>query len=150
MSNLAEFNQKIGVKITDTVGTMGAAYIFAALSLVSLPAVLATGNPVVIIGWITQTFLQLVLLPIIIVGQAVQGQRMNDLVEDTHRRMIAEQKELHDIHLAAVAELHSSVKNVGVHVGVLTSKVEPKKAAPAKKAATPRKAAAKTTTPKEG
>lgn len=66
-------NQKLGLAITKRVGTMWAAYIFFALTLVSLPAVIMTGEPVLIVSWIAQTFLQLVLLPIIIVGQNIQA-----------------------------------------------------------------------------
>ncbi|MEY2815456.1 MAG: hypothetical protein RJA78_32 [Actinomycetota bacterium] len=66
-------NQRIGLAITKSVGTMWAAYIFVALTLVSLPAVIVSGDPVLIVAWIAQTFLQLVLLPIIIVGQNIQA-----------------------------------------------------------------------------
>ena len=67
------FNERLGLAITNRVGTMWAAYAFFALSLVSLPGVLQSGNAVVIVGWVAQTFLQLVLLPIIIVGQNIQA-----------------------------------------------------------------------------
>ena len=66
-------NDRIGFGITEILGTMWAAYIFAALTLVSLPAVVISGDPVLIVAWIAQTFLQLVLLPIIIVGQNIQA-----------------------------------------------------------------------------
>lgn len=66
-------NQKLGLGITKRVGTMWAAYAFFALTLVSLPAVIMKGDPVQIVSWIAQTFLQLVLLPIIIVGQNIQA-----------------------------------------------------------------------------
>ena len=66
-------NGKIGLAITKSVGTMWAAYVFFALSLISLPAALASGNTLVIVAWVAQTFLQLVLLPIIIVGQNLQA-----------------------------------------------------------------------------
>ena len=66
-------NEKIGYLITKGVGTMWAAYIFFGLTLVSLPAVIMKGDPVLIVSWIAQTFLQLVLLPIIIVGQNIQA-----------------------------------------------------------------------------
>jgi len=66
-------NSKIGLTITKGVGTMWAAYAFFALTLVSLPQVLSNGDPVLIVSWIAQTFLQLVLLPIIIVGQNIQA-----------------------------------------------------------------------------
>lgn len=72
-SRVARLNGKIGLKITLIVGTMWAAYAFFALSLVSLPGALSSHNAVVIVAWIAQTFLQLVLLPIIIVGQNIQA-----------------------------------------------------------------------------
>ena len=66
-------NNRIGLSITKRLGTMWAAYVFAALSLVSLPAAIASGNELVIVAWVAQTFLQLVLLPVIIVGQNIQA-----------------------------------------------------------------------------
>ena len=66
-------NQRFGLAITKSVGTMWAAYAFFALSLVSLPAAIMTGDTVTIVAWVAQTFLQLVLLPIIIVGQNLQA-----------------------------------------------------------------------------
>src|SRR5207253_1719365 len=70
-SPIARLNTWVAVKVTKGVGTMWCAYAFAALALVSLPAAIASGNPVLIVSWISQTFLQLVLLSIIIVGQNV-------------------------------------------------------------------------------
>jgi hypothetical protein len=66
-------NQKIGLGITKRVGTMWAAYLFFGLTLVSAPAAFMSGNTLTIVAWIAQTFLQLVLLPIIIVGQNIQA-----------------------------------------------------------------------------
>jgi len=77
-SAVARFNLRLGLGITNRVGTMWAAYIFCALALVSLPGALASGNTVVIIGWVAQTFLQLVLLPIIIVGQNIQAKAADE------------------------------------------------------------------------
>ena len=73
VSNAKTLNDKIGLSITKGVGTMWAAYIFFGLTLVSLPAVIMKGDAVLIVSWIAQTFLQLVLLPIIIVGQNIQA-----------------------------------------------------------------------------
>ena len=70
---LGRFNARVGVKITLVVGTMWTAYLFMVLTLVSAPAAFATGDRIIIVAWIAQTFLQLVLLPIIIVGQNVQA-----------------------------------------------------------------------------
>jgi hypothetical protein len=71
------FNAWLAVQITSKVGTMWAAYAFCLLAFISLPAAIASGNTIVIVAWLAQTFLQLVLLPIIIVGQNVQ-QAAND------------------------------------------------------------------------
>ena len=67
------WNDRLGLFITKRVGTMWAAYVFFGLTLVSLPGVIASGNVVILVSWIAQTFLQLVLLPIIIVGQNIQA-----------------------------------------------------------------------------
>ena len=72
-SKIERFNNRIGLAVTKRIGSMWAAYAFFALSLVSLPAAIATGNLIVIVSWIAQTFLQLVLLPVIIVGQDIQA-----------------------------------------------------------------------------
>ena len=78
------FNGKIGVLITTIVGTMWAAYIFTILALISLPGAISSGNTVIIVAWIAQTFLQLVLLPIIIVGQNVQSAAADKRSEQTY------------------------------------------------------------------
>ena len=59
------FNGRLSEAITGAVGTMWAFYVFTALALVSLPSVITSGNPVVIVAWIAQTFLQLVLLAVL-------------------------------------------------------------------------------------
>jgi hypothetical protein len=90
-------NQRFGLAITKSVGTMWAAYAFFALSLVSLPAALMTGDTLIIITWIAQTFLQLVLLPIIIVGQNLQAAKAEHRAIATYEdatALLAETKEI--------------------------------------------------------
>ncbi|HEY5135222.1 MAG TPA: hypothetical protein VIJ41_05505 [Candidatus Nanopelagicales bacterium] len=70
---LARLNAKVGLRITVLVGTMWTAYAFTVLALISAPSAFGSGNVLIIVAWIAQTFLQLVLLPIIIVGQNVQA-----------------------------------------------------------------------------
>lgn len=96
-------NERIGLLITKNVGTMWAAYLFFALSLVSLPAALASGNTLIIVSWVAQTFLQLVLLPIIIVGQNIQAKASDDRALATYEdagAILAETIEIQK-HLAA-------------------------------------------------
>ncbi|HEX7760793.1 MAG TPA: hypothetical protein VF459_14905 [Caulobacteraceae bacterium] len=69
-AELTGFNGWLAVKITNSVGTMWCAYAFAALALISLPDAIKAGTAA-LIAWIAQTFLQLVLLSIIMVGQKV-------------------------------------------------------------------------------
>jgi hypothetical protein len=80
----ARFNQWFAVKVTTGVGTMWCAYAFAALALVSLPAAIASGSAVTLVSWISQTFLQLVLLSVIIVGQNVQAAAADKRAEATY------------------------------------------------------------------
>jgi hypothetical protein len=65
-------NAKIAVFLTNVVGSMWCAYVFAIIALIGLPAALRPGGEG-IIAWIAQTFLQLVLLSVIMVGQNVQS-----------------------------------------------------------------------------
>ena len=73
---------RAGFVITRAVGTMIAAIAFTVLALISLPAALATHNAIVIVGWVAQTFLQLVLLPIIMVGQNIQGKHTEIMADE--------------------------------------------------------------------
>ncbi len=86
---VGRFNTKIAVGVTKSVGSMWCAYAFALLALISLPSALQSHNSIIIIGWIAQTFLQLVLLPIIIVGQNVQAAATDARAETDHDTLIA-------------------------------------------------------------
>ena len=86
---LGRANANLAVRITSAVGSMWAAYVFAAIALVSLPAALTSGDLIIIVGWVAQTFLQLVLLPIIIVGQNVQAAASDARAEADHETLEA-------------------------------------------------------------
>jgi hypothetical protein len=78
-------NGKLGLLITTIVGTMWTAYLFTLLALISLPSAIKTGDRLIIVAWIAQTFLQLVLLPIIIVGQNIQAKASDKRAEQTYK-----------------------------------------------------------------
>ena len=90
--------ERWGEAITSAVGTMWTAIAFALLALISLPGALASGNIVVIVAWIAQTF-----LPIIMVGQNVQGRRTEKRDEETHAAVMAAHRETQEI----LRELHA-------------------------------------------
>ena len=101
-SALGRLNTWVAVRITSVVGSMWCAYAFALIALVSLPAALTSGDPIIIIGWIAQTFLQLVLLPIIIVGQNVQAASSDARADSDHKTLQAIHvlsSEIHTINL---------------------------------------------------
>ena len=100
---LARLNARVGLKVTLIVGTMWCAYLFTLLALVSAPSAFTSGNSLIIVAWIAQTFLQLVLLPIIIVGQNVQAAAADARAQATYEDAAAVLEEAKQIqaHLTA-------------------------------------------------
>src|ERR1039457_188369 len=72
MGEVDGVNAKVAVLITRLVGTMWCAYLFTIIALLGLSPALKPGGEG-LIAWIAQTFLQLVLLSVIMVGQNVQS-----------------------------------------------------------------------------
>jgi hypothetical protein len=84
---IGQFNSRLAVVITKSVGTMWAAYLFVLIGLVSLPqawAAFIRGDTFTGVAWLSQSFLQLVLLPIIIVGQNVISASQDARAEADH------------------------------------------------------------------
>ncbi|MGD3107736.1 hypothetical protein [Streptomyces sp. YGL11-2] len=69
---VTRFNTRVAIVITRAVGSMWCAYAFALFDLISLPDAIK-GGASAIVSWVAQTFLQLVLLSVIMVGQNVQA-----------------------------------------------------------------------------
>lgn len=92
------FNAKIAVFLTNLVGSMWCAYVFAAIAFIGLPAALKPGGEG-IIAWIAQTFLQLVLLSVIMVGQNVQSEASDARAQRTYDDTITILDRL-DVHTA--------------------------------------------------
>jgi len=94
---LSGFNGWLALKITNGVGTMWCAYAFAALALISLPDAIKAGTAS-LIAWIAQTFLQLVLLSIIMVGQKVAAAASDKQAYQTYKDAEALLEISNDIH----------------------------------------------------
>lgn len=127
----ARFNKKVAVKVTAWVGSMTCAYIFTLLALCSLPAVLSAfpvfaglfplwmikPSLIALIAWIAQTFLQLVLLSVIMVGQLVQqlasDARAAKQFEDTE--VIVDRLDLKTE--GGIAELHKQLSDISDRLG---------------------------------
>ena len=84
-TSIQRANTWLAVKITAIVGTMICAYVFTIIALLSAPSAFRSGQLLIIVAWIAQTFLQLVLLPVIIVGQNVQAAAADKRSEQTYK-----------------------------------------------------------------
>ncbi|MGD0741840.1 MAG: hypothetical protein ABSA31_00880 [Acidimicrobiales bacterium] len=99
-TRLKRLNSWLAVQITRGFGTMACSYVFAVIALCSLPAILIEAGAlhqndvphfftkpglILIVAWIAQTFLQLVLLSIIIVGQNIAAKASDKRADATYK-----------------------------------------------------------------
>jgi hypothetical protein len=106
----SRFNAKFGLHVTLVVGTMWCAYVFTILALFALPSAIKQGTYFVVV-WLSSSFLQLVLLPIIIVGQNIQATASDKRAEETYKDAEAVLKESEEIqkHLLAQDEVITGI-----------------------------------------
>ncbi len=91
-----KWHERLAVKITNFVGTMLCAGIFSLLALLMLPTAIQ-GGVSTFIPWIAQTFLQLVLLSIIMVGQNLQQRHQEIVAEKDYESDLRSERVLHEI-----------------------------------------------------
>ena len=77
-------NGRVALILTTTVGTMWCAYAFGVLALVALPQAL-DGGLLPIIQWVSQTFIQLVMLSVIMVGQNILSRAADKRADMTYQ-----------------------------------------------------------------
>ena len=82
---------------------MSCAYLFALIALISLPEALSSEDPLEIVSWIAETFLQLVLLSIIIVGQNIQSEIAEEQAQTDRETLVAIKKLAEEINVVVVA-----------------------------------------------
>lgn len=110
-------NGKIAVAITNVVGTMWCAYVFAAIALVSLPSAIQSGVSA-LVAWIAQTFLQLVLLSVIMVGQKVAAAASDKQALQTYKAAEAllklqdEMRSLIEVNNTLTEAIHRAVQEM--------------------------------------
>lgn len=108
------FNGRLAVFITTVVSTMWCAYVFAAIALISLPSAIH-GGTATLVSWIAQTFLQLVLLSVIMVGQKVAAAASDKQALQTYQDaeiLLTTQDEVHrliKINNNLTQEIHSII-----------------------------------------
>ena len=125
------FNASFGLKITLLVGTMWCAYLFALIAFISLPSTIKQHSATTLVLWLSSEFIQLVLLPIIIVGQNIQSRaadaRATKTFEDVEdaRRKIEHAIDLLDVNTEG--GLHDAVALI---IDAINAKAAPGGAAP--------------------
>lgn len=89
-------NDRIAVFLTHTVGSMPTAYLFVILAFIGLLGILGIFSPLValLIAWLSQTLIQLVLLPVIMVGSNVIGRHAEIQADEQFQTT---QKSYHDL-----------------------------------------------------
>lgn len=90
--SLRKFNEQLAGQLTSGVGTMWCAYAFFLWALLPLvyPAMTDT------VAYVSQSIVQLVLLPVIMVGQAVQSRRDAKREERDHRILLMMERMMKD------------------------------------------------------
>jgi len=78
-------NGKVALGLTTVVGTMWCAYAFAVLALIALPSAISTGTVLALVSWLSQTFIQLVMLSVIMVGQNILSRASDKRAEMTYQ-----------------------------------------------------------------
>jgi sensor histidine kinase YesM len=108
------FNGRLALLITSAVGTMWCAYLFAVIAFISLPVAIV-GGTATLISWIAQTFLQLVLLSVIMVGQKVAAGASDKQAEETYKdteallKLQDEIQRLIEVNNALTADIHAAI-----------------------------------------
>ena len=112
---MGRFNSWLAATITRAVGTMWAAYLFALIAFISLPQALAAfarGDTLSGVTWLSQSFLQLVLLPVVIVGQNVASAVQDARAEADHDTILTLEA-VNERQLAILERLERELKLAG-------------------------------------
>ena len=104
----AGINAKLAVFLTQKIGTMWMAYSFATLAIIGLLGIEGIISPTaaILVAWISQTFIQLTLLPIIMVGQNVLGRKSEIQADEAFTTTQNSYKDIEEVmkHLSAQDE----------------------------------------------
>ena len=140
---IGKLNNKVGLLVTVAVGSMWCAYLFTVLSLFALPDAIRQGTYFIVV-WLSSSFLQLVLLPVIIVGQNIQANASDARAQATYDDASAVLDKATQIqsHLLEIQD-HLQAQDAKI-LAILTSVSAPPGGAPAAKRPRPASSAVPT------
>lgn len=119
MSRIRAFNEALADRITAGLSSMWCAYVFTILSLLALPAAIASHDLLVIIGWTSQNFIQLVALSVLGAGQDKAAKWTSATLRETHDAVLQEVASVAEL----VADLHAKHDAVAVKVDALHEQI---------------------------
>lgn len=112
LAALDGFNAKVALLLTRAVGTMWCFWLFNGIALTSLPSAISQGSPTVMVNWVSSNWIQLVLLPALMVGQRlmqVQSDHMMALMSD-HMDLVVDRLDTQTA--GGLAEVLAAVREV--------------------------------------
>ena len=101
-------NGRIALALTAAVGTMWCAYAFAILALIVLPQAIG-GGLLPFVQWVSQTFIQLVMLSVIVVGQNILARASDKRAVMTYRDAEA------TFHEAVQIQVHLAAQDAAIN-----------------------------------
>jgi DNA integrity scanning protein DisA with diadenylate cyclase activity len=113
LAAIAAFNDRLAVRCTRAVATMWCAYAFAFLALLGLPQAIhdtVAGGALPMVTWISQAFLQLVLLSIVMVGQSKLSESAEIRASEDHAAIMEELADMREV-LDDVREIKAAVSH---------------------------------------
>lgn len=90
-------HERVAIVAGNILGSPWTIYAFSLLSLISLPAVIESRSLVLIISWITQTFIQLVALAILQAKAVIDGRHAETVADETHANAKRSEEMLEEI-----------------------------------------------------
>jgi hypothetical protein len=113
------FNARFAQIVTRAVGTMYCFYLFNLLASASAKSAFASGSPTVIVNWVSSNWIQLILLPALMVGQNLQGRAADARSEATYKDAEAVLEECRQLQLHLQAQDNHLLEQDQSSVGIL-------------------------------
>jgi DNA integrity scanning protein DisA with diadenylate cyclase activity len=111
MNKLIAWNERIAMWSVTRVATMTCAYVFALIALIALPQAIhdsLQAGPLPLVTWLSQSFLQLVLLSIVMVGQTIQARDSERRAVEQYNAVMEMLQDMRDEH----TERHEILEDV--------------------------------------
>jgi low affinity Fe/Cu permease len=104
-------NDRVAILFGNLLGSPWAIYLFIVIAFVSLPEVIRSNDIVLIIGWLAQTFIQLVALAILQAKAVIDGKHSEAVANEIYNNAVLSEKQNEEI-LDMIQTLKKSVDSL--------------------------------------